>query len=232
MRSRHAFTLIELLVVIAIIAILAAILFPVFSRAREKARQASCLSNLKQIGLAAQMYVQDYNEQFPPGLSPVWDSTHGEMVIVTAMTLLMPYEKNWQISKCPSDPQGSCDFTYASGGSMGGMHFGEPIAMSYHGNKMIFRVPLYPPSFPGGGDPLALAQIARPSETTLLWDAVWYWSGGLVPYPHDEFAPRHNDGGNVVFVDGHAKWVNPQSPPPGCTNWDFNADPLSPPLSG
>src|SRR5438045_8254156 len=64
-RARHAFTLIELLVVIAIIAILAAILFPVFARAREKARQASCQSNLKQIGIAFKMYVQDYDETWP-----------------------------------------------------------------------------------------------------------------------------------------------------------------------
>ena len=66
MRSRSAFTLIELLVVIAIIAILAAILFPVFSQAREKAREASCASNLKQIGTGFMMYTQDYDEQFPP----------------------------------------------------------------------------------------------------------------------------------------------------------------------
>ena len=68
--SRYGFTLIELLVVIAIIAILAAILFPVFAQAREKARQASCLSNCKQLGLASNMYVQDYDETFPYNLGP------------------------------------------------------------------------------------------------------------------------------------------------------------------
>ena len=69
---RRGFTLIELLVVIAIIAILAAILFPVFARAREKARQASCLSNCKQMGLAAMMYIQDYDEVFYPRCTGTW----------------------------------------------------------------------------------------------------------------------------------------------------------------
>lgn len=226
---RQGFTLIELLVVIAIIAILAAILFPVFSRAREKARQASCLSNLKQIALAAQMYVQDYDETFPPGISLIWDAGSSQWVAVTAMTLLMPYEKNYQIAVCPSDKQGSNDFTAGSGQTWGPYPFGEPIRMSYHGNNMVFRVPAY------GMLPLSLAQIKRPSETTLLWDSVWYWDDSSAPHsigrPHDEFAPRHNDGGNVAFVDGHAKWVNPNNPPPGCSSWYFNADPLSPPLN-
>src|SRR6266852_3866661 len=69
MRTRRGFTLIELLVVIAIIAVLAAILFPVFTRAREKARQAGCLSNLRQIGTAAMLYVQDYDETYPHQLA-------------------------------------------------------------------------------------------------------------------------------------------------------------------
>src|SRR3954447_724453 len=68
-RSRRGFTLIELLVVIAIIAILAAILFPVFAQAREKARQVGCLSNLKQMGTATMMYVQDYDETYPSNLA-------------------------------------------------------------------------------------------------------------------------------------------------------------------
>jgi prepilin-type N-terminal cleavage/methylation domain-containing protein len=83
-RRKSGFTLIELLVVIAIIAILAAILFPVFAQAREKARTASCLSNLKQIGLATMMYSQDYDERYPPGYYTGWTTQW-------LFTLVQPY---------------------------------------------------------------------------------------------------------------------------------------------
>jgi len=102
MHSRRGFTLIELLVVIAIIAILAAILFPVFAQAREKARGISCLSNNKQVGLAFMQYVQDYDETFPPSriaLSPNDSGTR-----TTPWTVqIYPYMKNIQIVECPSD---------------------------------------------------------------------------------------------------------------------------------
>src|SRR5215831_4161841 len=118
---RRGFTLIELLVVIAIIAILAAILFPVFAQAREKARQASCLSNQKQQGLAILMYSQDYDELFPAGQGNVgteWTSTRAHVVPpqwppnqahprVRASYLIwsyttQPYMKNYQLLACPS----------------------------------------------------------------------------------------------------------------------------------
>src|SRR5579871_4466808 len=99
LRARFGFTLIELLVVIAIIAILAAILFPVFAAAREKARQTACLSNLKQVGLAAQMYAQDYDENFVHtelggDVSDANERYWGDM--------LQPYLTSWQVLVCPS----------------------------------------------------------------------------------------------------------------------------------
>jgi prepilin-type N-terminal cleavage/methylation domain-containing protein len=103
--GRHAFTLIELLVVIAIIAILAAILFPVFAQARDKARQTSCLSNLKQIGLGLMMYVQDYDEKYPGALQAV-PTINGGSTADQRMPLdmqILPYVKNDQIWTCPSD---------------------------------------------------------------------------------------------------------------------------------
>jgi prepilin-type N-terminal cleavage/methylation domain-containing protein/prepilin-type processing-associated H-X9-DG protein len=122
---RRAFTLIELLVVIAIIAILAAILFPVFAQARAAARQTSCLSNVKQVGLGAMMYAQDYDETFPrmdnngsctygesPCAAPDWDNLSMSTVGTTLAErvanskvgffgVIQPYLKNWKIGECP-----------------------------------------------------------------------------------------------------------------------------------
>src|SRR5215472_15354065 len=101
--SLKGFTLIELLVVIAIIAILAAILFPVFAQAREKARQTSCLSNSKQIGLALLQYEQDYDEQFPVG-SKFDPAVNNQLAWGQGWAgQIYPYTKSAQILKCPDD---------------------------------------------------------------------------------------------------------------------------------
>ena len=186
------FTLIELLVVIAIIAILAAILFPVFARAREKARQASCLSNVKQLALAMLMYTQDYDEILPiaiggrPDLSYWW----------SIMELVEPYVKNRQIWLCPSDPQGSVDFS-----AFPGLH-----RYSYVWNKAAFAymVPGMPPA-----KVTSLAEIPYPSETTAFFDGHQVGMAALTCH-------RHNDGANVSFLDGHAKWYQHNLPPPQC----------------
>jgi prepilin-type N-terminal cleavage/methylation domain-containing protein len=100
MRSAKGFTLIELLVVIAIIAILAAILFPVFARAREKARQTACLSNAKQMALGVQMYAQDYDET----VIPYYQDGNSPASMRLWWNILNPYVMNMQVYLCPSSP--------------------------------------------------------------------------------------------------------------------------------
>ena len=124
MQNKRGFTLIELLVVIAIIAILAAILFPVFAQAREKARQASCQSNLKQIGLAFKMYVQDYDEKWPQS-SPIPCCSNGRLGSTGkdfgfngwVSNALIPYTKNQQIYICPSLNANGFNDPYSNGGT-------------------------------------------------------------------------------------------------------------------
>src|ERR1043166_4908201 len=101
--KRRGFTLIELLVVIAIIAILAAILFPVFAQARDKARQTTCLSNLKQIGNVLMMYIQDWDEWYPPA-QPYCCASKGQISYDAIWEEMESYHKNKGVWRCPSDP--------------------------------------------------------------------------------------------------------------------------------
>src|SRR5690242_12182740 len=112
---RNAFTLIELLVVIAIIAILAAILFPVFAQAREQARKTSCISNVKQLNTGVQMYIQDYDEAVPLtiGTAPSANASNFQAdlgnTVVTWQDTVQPYIKNYGIMICPDAPYQSTD---------------------------------------------------------------------------------------------------------------------------
>jgi len=210
---RRGFTLIELLVVIAIIAILAAILFPVFARAREKARQASCLSNIKQLAVAAKMYADDYDEVFCKARFADEDWGYWFAVI-------HPYVNNSQLHVCPSLRRNATDSTTVNsvlnieeGSLCYGWNIGTTDAPDgYYTNGMGY--------YEGDGKPpVAASMILEPADTILLGDISYspglydtnflyllYKVSGLAG--DETYTPDvHNGGGNYAYVDGHAKWM-------------------------
>jgi prepilin-type N-terminal cleavage/methylation domain-containing protein/prepilin-type processing-associated H-X9-DG protein len=231
MKVRKGFTLIELLVVIAIIAILAAILFPVFAKVREKARQTTCVSNTKQLGLAFYQYTQDYDETLPKsgqnGVTPVcggipdgsWvlpeaiDTTVSTACTQTHLPVpngsLYTYVKSAQVYKCPSDPQA------------------DQKTLSYSMNSLLS----------GEG----AAQIIAPSGCVLLVDERNDVSATILGLNNGNFAApivdsptggpsyndvpttRHTNGAVFAFADGHSKWMRPEQLK--AANFDPTANP-------
>jgi len=190
--SKRGFTLIELLVVIAIIAILAAILFPVFAKAREKARQASCLSNSKQLALAVLQYCQDYDEMYPYNEGPYpaahWYKFDLGGAFSGFVSPLMPYVKNSQISFCPSRKD-----------------------MPAYGSNYPHH-PYYQPYIT---PQISLGDIQAPAEVGMIIESDYYtWVYCPYCYPSDTSLgvahwgvyDRHNEGGNISYFDGHCKW--------------------------
>lgn len=219
---RRGFTLIELLVVIAIIAILAAILFPVFSSAREKARQTTCQSNVRQLAMGMILYLNDYDERFV-----VWTNNPEYMTDPYSWSLysqwyykIYPYTRNKNIYGCPSTKRRRdwwlTQDNWAPPGSF----------ISYGANEMLIRIA-------PGHDFTPLATISRPSELVMLSDSrvpiLPHWGSGRAalpdgpddlwdqPYnPNDPYVralvaqidqyTRHMRGSTMAFCDGHVKW--------------------------
>ncbi len=196
MKRRSGFTLIELLVVIAIIAILAAILFPVFAKAREKARQATCQSNLKQINLALQMYMQDYDQTYPVAVIP----PSGSSCARDWADLLQPYSKDNRAllaHGCPSTKNTLTDWTY--GFNM--MELGDGYWYATQANPIVVsegdvQLPAETVSFTDSSD-----DHDKGHCVSIFWSSDWLAPGGVN-------APiGHNGGINVAWCDGHVKWL-------------------------
>jgi prepilin-type N-terminal cleavage/methylation domain-containing protein/prepilin-type processing-associated H-X9-DG protein len=221
MHKRSGFTLIELLVVIAIIAILAAILFPVFAQAREKARQVSCLSNMKQIMTGQLMYVQDYDETFPlsrvntksanssdyigQGASTCAGGNSDPNPSYTWRAAVQPYIKSAQVFACPSNEQSEATVE-------GCKEFQLGIHRSYAWNGNVFNV-----SNNGQSVGITLAALTRPSNVLLLLESRfeypdlgtncypgWYVGQVNGAYSKGNFS-THQSQSNWAFSDGHAK---------------------------
>ncbi|MCC6443423.1 MAG: prepilin-type N-terminal cleavage/methylation domain-containing protein [Armatimonadetes bacterium] len=237
-KLQHGFTLIELLVVIAIIAILAAILFPVFAQAREKARAISCLSNVKQFGTAFMMYVQDYDQTFPPPVSGP-DGFMGP---------LQSYVKNRQILHCPSDGGASAD---GSGAPPQSYQYNAACGAAYQRmGSTDSKGGVAGCNDTGGNfkpEGQSDAAIPRPAQMIVLYCAPssgypWKCSPGINSnnvcctiscgyamtcgpkfppelhgpsyvdgYNASELLNLHSEGSNYLFADGHAKWLKPEA---------------------
>ena len=211
---KKGFTLIELLVVIAIIAILAAILLPVFAAARARARQTACASNEKQLALGVMMYVNDWDSIYPPGRIMAYDATYCPTcpaVVNPSMSewgqLIQPYLTSWNLFYCPDDPRpvhanatannyqnwvwwGSYGYNYQLLGDIGDWtrDWGEILVKSE-------------------------SKISQPANTLMLLDTQEPWNspcsgGNDRPYWSQCVfgTARHNTGTNVAYLDGHVKW--------------------------
>ncbi len=216
MSKYPGFTLIELLVVIAIIAILSAILFPVFAVAREKARAASCLSNHRQLGSGLTLYVQDYDETYPITFYAARENS-GTPCIMTSFQLLQPYQKNSQIVLCPSDTN---RLDFAAGCALMGYpapcSAAPPVTLlSYQPNMRLVDVGdpnfLVNPYTGYTGRPVRrLAEVEYPSDTGAYADATIALQGGTANYTTYDMPvqARHGLSINVSFADGHAKLMH------------------------
>lgn len=219
MKKTNAFTLIELLVVIAIIAILAAILFPVFAQAKESAKKSTCLSNAKQLGTATYLYFGDNDDQLmnavfgPPGATaeggwiyfgtfPANTVTQRADGFDAKRGSLYPYIKSAEVFVCPSDVNGrNSGNTYAINSCLTTINtFGFAVgksstAASSPAQFVLFGEEVFDDE--GAGDASFLSQSSTPD--------------GFLVYPIKYLSTRHGGGSNSTFLDGHAKWYKPEA---------------------
>lgn len=212
---RNGFTLIELLVVIAIIAILAAILFPVFGRARESARRSSCQSNLKQVGLGILQYAQDYDERLPMSYVDVPFTEDGTTYPAqTWRKLVQPYMKSTQVFRCPSNPRNTINAT------------GDNLPVSYAASRLdtgssggVFMYAGSPPV----PIPVHLARIDKAASTIMIVESTSRFSYYQIDQSGNFDQPQNITGtsnpgalfsghlgtANFLFCDGHVKSLKP-----------------------
>jgi prepilin-type N-terminal cleavage/methylation domain-containing protein/prepilin-type processing-associated H-X9-DG protein len=222
---RKGFTLIELLVVIAIIAILAAILFPVFARAREQARKSACLSNAKQIALAMTMYAQDYDETLVLRYTGPDPATKIQR---SWKDSIEPYLKSADIYRCPSNPAAQ-----------------RPDAQGKYpgGYAMWLPDPPLAVNIPGAAYPQPMAGVAYPANSLIVLEHAYKWTdtGPYLQYnepskdanavagPSEWNSGHDKKACNIVYLDGHAKWSTllgtfDRRQADGTNEWRFNPD--------
>jgi len=210
--SRNGFTLIELLVVIAIVAVLASILLSVFSRAKERARRASCQSNLKQIALAMQQYVQDNGGVYPPMVHQDRNPDGTPCNAVRWFQSVYPYVKMREVFYCPSAPADAP--AHAEGVNRGKWEFVD------YGYDITYLNNIYPgtskTAYLYG---VAEATLATPASIPLNEDPYWvtengiahFWGSAKTSCGYEAGGSTlHNRGGNYSFVDGHVNWLTPE----------------------